>query len=123
MESFLTTQPIYLQIIDLFKQKIATAALHPGQPLQPVRELALELRVNPNTVQRALSELEREGYVRSERTIGRYVTEDTALIAQLHTRLFNEATDRYLVSVRQLNVSDEEVMTTVKDRLKGVVND
>ncbi len=123
MESFLTTQPIYLQIIEMIKRQIATAVLQPGQPLQPVRELALELQVNPNTVQRALSELEREGYVRSERTIGRYVTDDTALITDLHTSLFNEATDHYLASVRQLHVSDDDVITTVSRRLKGTTHD
>lgn len=123
MESFLTTQPIYLQIIEMIKRQIATAVLQPGQPLQPVRELALELQVNPNTVQRALSELEREGYVRSERTIGRYVTDDTALITDLHTSLFSEATDHYLASVRQLHVSDDDVITTVSRRLKGTTHD
>jgi DNA-binding transcriptional regulator YhcF (GntR family) len=123
MESFLNTQPIYLQIIDMIKRKIATAALQPGQPFQPVRELAMELKVNPNTVQRALSELEREGYVRSERTIGRYVTNDQALIAELHTILFKEATDHYLAVVKQLNVKDDEVIATVKHRLKGVHHD
>lgn len=120
METFLTTQPIYLQIMHLIKQKIATASLMPGQMLQPVRELAMELKVNPNTVQRALSELEREGLLRSERTTGRYVTDDRERITQLHADLFSEATDIFIEKVHQLKIKDDVVITTVKSRLKGI---
>ena len=119
METFQNTQPIYIQIMDLIKKKIATHQLNPGQLLEPVRELAMTYQVNPNTVQRALSELEREGLVHSERTAGRFVTEDVTLIDALHQSLFDEATTLYIDSVNALNMDSDTVITTVKDRLKG----
>jgi DNA-binding transcriptional regulator YhcF (GntR family) len=119
MESFLNTQPIYLQIMNLIKKQIATSVFNPGQLLESVRELAMIYQVNPNTVQRALSELEREGLVRSERTIGRYITKDEAAIAQLHQNLVDEATSTYINSVLELHMSPESIITAVKNRLKG----
>ena len=119
MDTFQNTQPIYLQIIDLIKRQIATSVLSPGQLLEPVRELALTYQVNPNTVQRALSELEREGLVHSERTIGRYVTKDEKAIELLHQNLFDEATDTYIVAVKALHMSSEIIITAVNNRLKG----
>jgi GntR family transcriptional regulator len=119
METFQNTQPIYIQIMDLLKKKIATRQLDPGQLLDPVRELAMTYQVNPNTVQRALSELEREGLLHSERTAGRFVTEDVSLIEALHQSLFDEATRLYIDSVNALNMDSNTVINTVKDRLKG----
>jgi len=119
MDTFQNTQPIYLQIMNLIKKQIATSVFNPGQLLESVRELALVYQVNPNTVQRALSELEREGLVRSERTIGRYITKDEAAIAQLHQNLVDEATSTYINTLLELHMSQESIITTVKNRLKG----
>ena len=119
MEAFQNTQPIYIQIMEMFKKKIATSELNPGQLLDPVRELAMTYQVNPNTVQRALSELEREGLVYSERTTGRYVTQDMALIQSLHQSLFNEATDCFIEAVKTLRIDSDTAIKTVTDRLKG----
>ena len=67
--------PIYLQIMEHFKTEIASGGLKAGDKIPPVRELALEAGVNPNTMQKALSELEREGLLESQRTSGRFVAE------------------------------------------------
>lgn len=122
MDNFQNTLPIYIQIMNLLKRKIATAELTPGQLLEPVRELAMTYQVNPNTVQRALSELEREGLVHSERTTGRYVTEDTALIQALHQNLFDEALTVFTEAVNVLRVDSKTVIAAVKDRLKGATS-
>jgi len=119
MDLFQNTTPIYIQIMALLKKQIATLVLSPGQLLDPVREMAMTYQVNPNTVQRALSELEREGLLRSERTAGRFVTEDVALIQALHQTLFNDATTVYIEAVTALHIDKESVITAVKDRLKG----
>lgn len=119
METFQNTQPIYIQIMDLIKKQIATSVLNPGQLLDPVRELAMTYQVNPNTVQRALSELEREGLLHSERTAGRFVTEDVTLIQALHQTLFDDATNIYIDSVKTLHIDSNTVINTVTDRLKG----
>ena len=75
--------PIYTQLIAQIQQRIVGGLLGPGARLPSVRDLAAEAGVNPNTMQRALTELEREGIVHSQRTAGRFVTEDAERIRQL----------------------------------------
>ena len=82
---FSNDAPIYSQLIAQIKVGIVSGAFPPGERLPSVRDLATEAGVNPNTMQRALAQLETEGLVRTERTSGRYVTEDTELIEQLRT--------------------------------------
>ena len=74
----------------------------PGERLPPVRELALAAGVNPNTMQRAMTELEREGLVFPQRTAGRFVTEDAELIAQARQTLAREQTEEFLSAMRSL---------------------
>jgi len=71
---------VYLQLIDIIKQKIMVGEYQPGQRLPSVRELAADAAVNPNTMQRALTELEREGLLYTQRTSGRFVAEDAGMI-------------------------------------------
>ena len=98
--SFSNDAPIYAQLIEQIKVGIVTGAFPPGERLPSVRDLATEAGVNPNTMQRALAELERDGLVYSQRTTGRFVTEDRARIeqakrslAERHIRTFLEAMD------------------------------
>ena len=92
--------PIYLQLIRMIRQAIVTGSLPPGSKMPSVRDLAIDYGVNPNTVQRALSELERDGLVFAERTSGRFITSDDALIdsirAELADRQIADFTDRML---------------------------
>lgn len=81
------TRPIYLQLEDIIKSKIIAGIYKPGQKLPSVRELAAEAAVNPNTMQKALAELERSGLVYTQRTSGRYITEDTAIMKNLKHQL------------------------------------
>ena len=99
--NFRSDQPIYAQLISGIKLGIVSGALSPGERLPSVRDLAMEAGVNPNTMQRALQELEREGMVFSQRTAGRFVTEDVNLIesakrsfADAHIRVFLEGMGR-----------------------------
>lgn len=71
---------VYLQLVDIIKQKIMSGEYKPGQRMESVRELAAEAAVNPNTMQRALVELERQGLIYTNRTSGRFVSEDASLI-------------------------------------------
>jgi GntR family transcriptional regulator len=97
--------PIYLQIAYRVKLKIASKELSMGQQLLPVREFAQEAGVNPNTMQRALAQLETEGLVRTERTAGRYVTEDTALIEQLRADTARTLASDFLEKMRGIGYS------------------
>ena len=83
MFSFNNDTPIYLQIVDLIRNDISSGKLKPGQKLPSVREYALEFKVNPNTMQKALAELESMELIYTERTNGKYVTKDQELIDKL----------------------------------------
>lgn len=108
--------PIYLQIIDLFKRKIAMNEYLPGEKIESVRELAFKLGVNPNTVQRALSELERMGIVKSERTIGRFICMDEKLITKMKEDMLHEKIDDFLDEISNMGVSLEELINILKER-------
>lgn len=108
--------PIYLQIIDLFKRRIARNEYLPGQKIESVRELACQLEVNPNTVQRALSELERMNLVRSERTAGRFISMDEELIKQMKEEIINEKIDTFLSEIAELGWTVEELMQELDRR-------
>lgn len=100
--------PIYLQLIEQMKLKIVSGEYAPGEKLVPVREFAAEVGVNPNTLQRAMAELERVGLVFSLRTSGRYVTEDTAIIAATRRTLAAARAADYLKAMKKLGFSPEE---------------
>ena len=78
-------RPVFIQIMEKLKLDIVTGIYAPGDKLPSVRDLAREAAVNPNTMQRAFSELEREGLVYTQRTNGRFITEDITMINQLNT--------------------------------------
>ena len=84
---FTDNAPIYMQIVNGLQREIASGAYAPGTRLPSVRDLAMEAGVNPNTMQRALAELERRGLVNAQRTAGRFVTEDTAALSEMRRSL------------------------------------
>ena len=83
-------RPIYQQIMEKLTEQIVSGQLNAGDKVPPVRELAAQAGVNPNTMQRALADLEREGLMHSNRTSGRYVTEDRSMIAQIREQIADE---------------------------------
>lgn len=99
------SMPIWLQLVREFTRRIVTGAWPSGEKIPGVRELALELRVNPNTVQRALAELDREGLSRSERTTGRFVTDEASVVASAREGLAAEAATAYVRSAQGLGMS------------------
>ena len=102
---FSNDAPIYSQLIAQIKVGIVSGAFPPGERLPSVRDLATEAGVNPNTMQRALAQLETEGLVRTERTSGRYVTEDTALIEQLRADTARTLASDFLEKMRGIGYS------------------
>ena len=101
--------PIYSQLVDRIKRAIASGEIAPGARLSSVRDLSLEAGVNPNTMQRAMQQLEREGLVYSQRSSGRYVAEDTAVIDRARGTLAAEHVRRYREAMRSLGFSEEEM--------------
>lgn len=101
--------PIYLQIIHILKQDLACGKYSPGQKLPAVRELALEAGVNPNTMQKALSELERDGLLKSQRTAGRFVTEDKEKIMEVRRTLAYDEIERMVENISSLGYRREDI--------------
>ncbi len=118
--TFDNKKPIYLQIMEKIKLQIVSHTLEPNQQLPTVRELASEAGVNPNTIQRALSDLEREGFVYSKRTTGRFVTEDKELIAQSRKQLSEEELEHFVSSMTHFGYEKVELPGVVGDYIKGV---
>lgn len=105
---FSNDAPIYAQLIRQIRAGIVSGAFSPGERLPSVRDLAMEAGVNPNTMQRALAQLENEGLVRTERTAGRYVTEDRALIEQLRAEAARNLTAEFLEKMRGIGYGPEQ---------------
>ena len=104
-EQFDASRPIYAQLVERLKAKILAGTYPPGGHLDSVRDLAAAAGVNPNTMQRALAQLETEGLVRTERTAGRFVTEDTALIEQLRADTAQTLAADFLEKMRGIGYS------------------
>ena len=107
--------PIYSQLVDKIKLGIVSGALPPGARLNSVRDMAMEAGVNPNTMQRALQELEREGLVFSQRTAGRFVTEDTAVIEQIKRTLAQGQIESFLKAMGELGYDREAIIALLKE--------
>ena len=118
--TFDNNKPIYLQIMDKIKLQIISHKLEPSQQLPTVRELASEAGVNPNTIQRALSDLEREGFVYSKRTAGRFVTKDLDLIFQSRKQLSEEQLQQFVTAMVEFGYEKEELPTVLRDYIEGV---
>lgn len=116
--NFVDGMPIYLQIIDELTIRIARRDYLPGEKLPSVREVAIEAGVNPNTVQRALTELERRGLVRTERTSGRFVTEDESVLKEIHNNLSSEYIAEMIQKLRNIGMSDKEIIEAVTGCLR-----
>ena len=92
-------------MVDTFRHRIVSDHWAPGSKIPSVRELASDAGVNPNTVQRALAELDHTGLTSAERTAGRFVTADTAVLDAVRRELAAGATDAYVVALTGLGMS------------------
>ena len=112
--NFRNDQPIYSQMIQRLTEAIVSGVYAPGEKLPSVRELALEADVNPNTVQRSLTELEREGLVFSQRTAGRFVTENENMIVNAKLRIADERVSEFLRSMKTLGCGRQEIISLIE---------
>lgn len=112
-------RPIYLQLMERIQRDIIAGVYQPGDKLPSVRDLALEAAVNPNTMQKALSELERSGLVYSQRTSGRFITEDTEMLTQMKKELATEHIQEFFQKMEQLGFSRAELLTLVTKVAEG----
>ncbi len=112
--------PIYMQIMQRVQEAVTSGELAPGDRIPSVREMASDFEVNPNTMQRALNELEREGLLISERTAGRFVTTNREKIAALKQEAAECAADTFRREMEALGFTEEEMMDFFRQRCRNV---
>ena len=110
--------PIYIQLVEMIKTDIVSGKYQPGDKLPAVRDMAMELGVNPNTVQRAFSELEREELVKSDRTNGRYVTDDKKKIKGLLEILSEKYINELFEKLNSLGMSNGQIVKMINNERK-----
>ena len=110
--------PIYIQLVEYLKILIISEKIKPSERLLSVRDFAIQLKVNPNTMQKALGELENLKLIYTERTNGKYVTEDINLIKKFKEEYAKELSSKYLANMESIGFNKEEVVKYLKD-LKG----
>jgi len=113
--NFDNDRTIYIQLVDSLKKYIISGKIKPGDRLPSVRDLALMIKVNPNTIQRALSELKDASLIYTERTNGKFVTCDKEIIAKYKNDLIKKETDFYLSCMNELGLSKKEVIKYLKE--------
>ena len=107
--------PIYIQLVEQLKINIISGKLQSGCRLPSVRELALQTQVNPNTMQKALVELEALGLVYTERTNGKFVTENVELIEKIKNELAKEKVNNYLNDMKNIGISYNEAVKYLQE--------
>ncbi|ENQ3104829.1 DNA-binding transcriptional regulator YhcF, GntR family [Bacillus sp. 491mf] len=110
--------PIYIQVMEYIKKEIATGHLSPGSKIPSVRELAGELQVNPNTIQRTFQELEREGIVVTRRGMGRYVATEGEKIMDMRKDMAKELLHVFINGMNNLGFSEEEMLSILHSSLE-----
>ncbi len=116
---FDNSKPIYIQLVEELKLRVISGQLAAGSKLDSVRDLAEEAGVNPNTMQRALAELEREQLVYSQRTSGRFVTQDMELIKVMRNQYATTKIKEVTVALLQLGYTKEELLKLIEEDLKA----
>ena len=111
---FNNSVPIYLQIVSEIKKQIVSGKLIPGERIPSVRELALTYKVNPNTMQKALIELEENGLIKTERTNGKFVTKDENIINKIKNDYADNLTQNYLSEMISLGITKPEIKERIK---------
>lgn len=117
-----SSRPIYLQIIERVQMDIITGRYQPAISFRAVRDLAQEAAVNPNTMQKALSELERSGLIYSQRTSGRFITEDKELIHQMKKELAAAEVSAFVAHMKQLGITPEEIRQLLAETIEEEEN-
>ncbi len=115
---FNTTVPIYLQIMDTIKKDVVTGSLARGERVDSVRALSEKFGVNLNTMQRACSELEREGVLYTQRGVGSFVTEDDAVIQSLKHEMCSGLVNEFIAGMRGIGLSNKEIIDIVGKALQ-----
>lgn len=111
-------KPVYIQLVEQLKSKIISGEFKAGEKIDSVRSLAEDAQVNPNTMQKALVELEREELVFSKRTSGRFVTDDKEKIKSMKKEVANEEIRNLKINLKRLGFTKDEITNLVISNIK-----
>lgn len=111
-------KPIYLQIIAEIQRALVRGELNPGDKLPSQRDLAQEMKVNHNTIQRAYREMEGEGLVETLRGMGTFITQNPEIVKQIRVQMAEESIDRFLAEMFSLGLTSEQIVQSVTVRAK-----
>ena len=109
-------RPVYVKLIDEIYMRILTSEYPPGSKIPTVRDLALNLRANPNTVQRALGYIEDQGLIYTQRTTGKFVTEDPSVIEKARRELAKEYKTEYFDKMKRIGFEKEEAVSFIEEK-------
>ena len=109
--------PLYIQIIERFKLDIAKNIYSSGEKLKSVRDFAIDFGVNANTVQKALSKLEEENLIYTERTVGKFITRDEQLLESLKKEIPTNITKLYIKEMKDILISNDQILNFIKENL------
>lgn len=114
--NFNKRDPVYVQVVQHFKEQIARGLYEPGQEIPSRRELANQLKINPNTAQRAYKEMEEAGLIYTEGNNPSRITKDEQVLTSVRTDLIEEAVDSFIAAVEPINISIEELVGMIKEK-------
>ena len=109
-------RPIYIQLMEKIRLEIVSGKLKKGERIPSVRELAITMKVNPNTMQKALVELEEEQLIYTERTNGKFVTQNQERIEEVKKELAKEKVNTYINSMKDIGISFEEAISYLQEQ-------
>lgn len=112
--------PIYKQIMDIIKRRIISSKIMPGDKLPSIREMSVELQVNPNTVQRTYQELEREGITYTQRGTGNFVKEDIEMVKKLKEQMAEDLIEGFIDGMRNLGFQGSEIIEIVEKKVQNI---
>lgn len=115
---FNTRAPVYLQVVDYFKKKMALGELRAGDEMPSRRELANDLKINPNTVQKAFKEMEDQQLITTERNRPSRVTTDDVILKHIRSELVDDAIAVFVEAIQELDVSVDELVEKIKRQYK-----
>ncbi|MER2295108.1 MAG: GntR family transcriptional regulator [Desemzia incerta] len=115
-EMFNQREPVYLQVVRHFKEKVASGELQPGEEMPSRRELANTLGINPNTVQRAFKRMEEENLLYTEGNMPSRVTEDQSILGQVRSELMLDAVEHFIAAVKPIGVTLKEIQDKVEEQ-------
>lgn len=113
--NFSSGKPVYLQIAERITRSVLSGEYSAGEQIPSVRQIALDAAVNPNTVQHAFSELEYEGIIISQGTLGRFVTEDKEVIENCRKKMAENLVKEFIGNISQLSVSKEDIVKMIEE--------